>query len=259
MVLLAVKSTMFLMGEIMIFYISYIILYFAMMFGIGIRHMRKVKTADDYLIAGRTVRFWPLVGTILSTWCGASVFIGSMGMGNSVGISGYFKFTFPAALVSIIFVYFFATPLHRQKICTLSDLFCERFGIEAGIFPSLLSAFGYAVPTAAMQIAGMTTIWTAIFGMDKLQGLLLSFVLITGFTVLGGLPATIITDAIQALIIILGLGVLLASSLHYAGSLETVIAQTPPALLSPVGPYGMSEVLLYSLSIAPFYMVWQST
>ena len=54
-------------------YLAYIIVYFCIMFGIGFYYFTKVKNADDYLIAGWNMGFWPIVGTIISTWCGAAV------------------------------------------------------------------------------------------------------------------------------------------------------------------------------------------
>lgn len=202
---------------------------------------------------------WPMVGTIISTWCGASVFIGSVGLGNSVGLSGFFKFTFPGAVVSILFAVFFAVPIHKQGFCTLADLFFERFGKSAGLLSALLSTFGYAIPTVAMQMTGMATIWTMLFDLDVKKGLIVSFFLIAGFTILGGLPATIISDALQAVVIVAGLIILLFNSFSYAGGIRAVIRNTPVEYFSPMGPYGFKEVLLYALSVAPFYLVWQST
>lgn len=58
-------------------YLGYVAVYFLAMFGIGFYYFLKVKTADDYLIGGWNMGFWPIVGTVISTWCGASVFIGA--------------------------------------------------------------------------------------------------------------------------------------------------------------------------------------
>lgn len=66
-------------------YLGYIIVYFLIMFGIGFYYFLKVKNADDYLIGGWSMGFWPIVGTVISTWCGASVFIGTVGLGFQVG------------------------------------------------------------------------------------------------------------------------------------------------------------------------------
>lgn len=243
----------------MYWYLGYIVAYFAIMFGIGFYYFRKVKTADDYLIGGWNMGFWPIVGTIISTFCGAAVFIGWVGMGYNVGISGYIKFALMAVIFSIILIQVFAGPLRRQKLYTMADLFSERFGSKVGILPSVMSAFIYSVPTLALQMVGMATIWTTIFGISTQSAILLSFALILGFTILGGLPGTIITDAIQAVIIIVGIIILAVASVNFAGGPSTMIANADPALLAPFGAEGAGEVLLYALSVGPFYILWQST
>ena len=98
----------------MIFYILYFCIFLIGLFSIGIYHMRRIRSPEEYLIAGHGMGFWPMVGTIVSTWCGASVFIGSVGMGRSMGISGFFKFTFSAGIISLIFVAVFAVSIRRQ-------------------------------------------------------------------------------------------------------------------------------------------------
>lgn len=243
----------------MAWYLVYIIVYFAAMFAIGIRYFFKVKNADDYLIAGWNMGFWPIVGTIISTFCGAAVFIGWVGMGYNVGISGFVKFGFVSILFSIIFVLVFGGVLRRQKLYTMADLFSERFGSKVGIFPSVLSAFIYSVPTLALQMVGMATIWTTVFGLETKLAILLSFVLILAFTILGGLPGTIITDALQSIIVIVGIVMLAVASIRFAGGFSSIAANSDPDLLKPFGAGGVSEVLIYALSVGPFYLLWQST
>lgn len=240
-------------------YIGYIIIYFLFMFAMGIYYFFKIKTYDEYLIGSWSIGFWSITGTIISTWCGAAVFIGWVGMGFTVGLSGYFKFALPGILASLLLIFLFAAPLRRQRLYTLADLFGERFGGKSGIVPSILSAFIYSVPTLALQIVGMSTVFTIALGLDMKIGIFLSFALILAFTILGGLPAAIVTDAIQSFILLIGIVVLFIATVIYGGGFSNIINHTPIEMISPVGPFGLVEVLLFALSVGPFYMVWQST
>src|SRR5699024_11517820 len=87
----------------------------------------------------------------------------------------------------------------------------------------------------------------------------LSFALICGFTILGGLVATIVTDAIQSVIVILGIVILAIAAVNYGGGFSEIIKNTPIEYISPLGPDGLGEVLIFALSVGPFYLVWQST
>ncbi len=246
-------------GVAMGWYLGYFIIYFAAMFGIGFYYFRKVKSANDYLIGGWSMGFWPIVGTVISTWCGASIFIGTVGLGFNVGASAYIRFSLASIIFTLILLLVFAKALRRQKLYTLADLFGSRFGPSVGVIPSLLSAVVYAIPTTAMQFLAMATIWTACFGMDWSMALILSFVLVFAFTVLGGLPGTIITDALQAILIVTGIVILAGATVQFAGGWDQLMAKTPPEYLSAAGPYGAKEVALFFLSVGPFYMVWQSS
>ena len=240
-------------------YLGSFILYFLALFGMGIHYYRKVRTASEYLIGGWNMGFWPIVGTVISTWCGASIFIGSVGMGFTVGASGYVRFSLACVIFSLILLLVFARALRRQKLYTLADLFGTRFGVAVGVLPSLLSALIYAVPTVGMEFLGMATIGTSCFNMGWNESLVFSFVVVFAFTVLGGLPGTIMTDAAQAVLIVAGIIILAVAAVSFAGGLEHLLAVTPAEYLSPAGPYGASEVAFFFLSVGPFYMVWQSS
>jgi SSS family solute:Na+ symporter len=128
-----------------------------------------------------------------------------------------------------------------------------------GIFPSIFSAFVYSVPTTALQIVGMSTIFNIVFGIPVQYGIALSFMLILGFTILGGLVATIVTDAIQSVVVIAGIIVLAIAVVSFAGGFDEIRANTPQEYLAPLGEGGLGEVLIFALTVAPFYLVWQST
>nr|WP_298410966.1 sodium:solute symporter family protein [uncultured Halomonas sp.] len=243
----------------MAWYLSYTVVYFIFMFAVGAYYFTKVKTSDAYLIAGWNMGFWNITGTIISTYAGAAVFIGWVGMGFTMGMSGYFKFALPAMLFSILLILFFSKPLRRQRLYTLADLFSERFGAKAGILPSIFSAFVYSVPTTALQIVGMSTIFKIVFNIPIDYGIALSFALILGFTILGGLVATIVTDALQSVIVIVGIVLLAISAVTFGGGFEEIITNTPAAYLSPLGKEGLGDVLVFAFTVGPFYLVWQST
>ncbi|MEK4300402.1 sodium:solute symporter family protein [Oceanobacillus sp. FSL W8-0428] len=243
----------------MYWYITYFTLYFGIMIAVAWYYYYKIKTYEDYMIGSWSTGFWKITGTIISTNAGAAVFIGWVGLGFTVGFSGYFKFALVAYAFSLTLVFLFAKPLRRQKLFTLADLFTARFGGRTGIVPSITSAIVYSVPTLGLQLVGMSTVFNITLNWDLNTGLIVSTILILLFSIPGGLPATIITDAVQALIIILGLIVLTVTIVIHVGGLGDLFSNTSFEYLSPISPDGLSDTLLYALSVGPFYLVWQST
>ncbi|MGC3872101.1 sodium:solute symporter family protein [Halomonas sp. GXIMD04776] len=80
-----------------------------------------------------------------------------------------------------------------------------------------------------------------------------------GFTILGGLVATIVTDAFQSIVVISGIIVLAIAAVAFGGGFGDIMTNTPPEYLAPLGKEGLGNVLIFALTVAPFYLVWQST
>ncbi|MFQ5550120.1 MAG: hypothetical protein ACE5FJ_02655, partial [Gemmatimonadales bacterium] len=56
-----------------------IVIYLSMLIGISVYRSRMVKTQDDFMVAGRNVSAWFLIGTLVCTWIGAGSLFGGAG------------------------------------------------------------------------------------------------------------------------------------------------------------------------------------
>ena len=65
-----------------------LILYAALMAGVSIFWMLRVKKAADYLVAGRGLPYFILTGTIVGTCIGTGVVIGASGLAYRHGWAG---------------------------------------------------------------------------------------------------------------------------------------------------------------------------
>ncbi len=240
-------------------YAAYFCAYIALMMGIGVYFGRKIKSASAYLIADWNMGFWNITGSVIATACGAAAFIGFVGLGFVSGVQGIFFWVIPATVFSILLAVVFGRVLRQLKQYTIPDAFALRFGRKAAFVPSVSQIVIYAIPTLAIQYIGMGTIFTTFFGMELNVGIFLGFVVIFPYTFLGGLPATIITDKIQAAFLTLGLLLLFFLGLHYAGGVTHVQNITPSHYWNPLGNAGLLSFLSLVLTVGPFYLVWQTT
>lgn len=240
-------------------YVAYFSVYVALMFGIGVYYARKIKSMDQYLVADRNVGFWRIVGTIIATSCGAAAFIGFVGMGFAGGISGIFFWIVPATVFGIVLATLFGRILRRIRMYTIPDVFALRFGKSASFIPSLFQIFIFAIPALAIQYIGMGTILATFFGMGMKTGIVVGFVIISIYTLLGGLPAVIDTDRIQAIILTLALFLFFLFGIRYAGGMEKVLDMTPVHYWAPLGGASIWTFLSLALTVGPFYLVWQTT
>lgn len=239
-------------------YLFWIASFVVVMYAIGVYHYRHIEDSDEYLISSWNVGFWPIVGTVIATWTGSAAFVGAVGLGYSFGISGFTRFALPGVLVSLLLCLVFANRIRRTKLYTLPDIFDERFGKPTGILPAILQAFIYSVPTLALQVVAMGFLFQTLFDMPLWVSLIVSWVIITGYTLLGGLPSVILTDSIQSIVLLVGIVLMGAATWVYAGGITEITPAVPDSHFTFLGADPL-DTIFFAFSIGPFYLVWQST
>jgi len=183
-------------------------LYFLLMIGIGIFAGRRVNTMEDYLIAGRRLPFYLAVPTIVATWFGAGSCMGVSGTVYSDGFFGVLADPFGCSLGLIIAGIFFASPLRRLKILTISDLLRNAYGNQFERIATLFMIPFY-IGTLASQMLAMGYVFQIVSGINPEVGILLGSLIVVIYTVSGGMWAVTITDFIQLGLLIIGLVLLI--------------------------------------------------
>ena len=90
-----------------------IIVYVAVLIGIGMWSSRKVKGMNDFLVAGRRLPLWMATATLLATWFGAGSSMGVAATVYSDGIGGVLADPFGASASLIISGIFIVGLLRR--------------------------------------------------------------------------------------------------------------------------------------------------
>lgn len=238
-------------------HVVWIIGFLVLLFIVSIASLKKVKSADGYLMGDFKMGFFPICGSVIATVTGSAALIGGAAQGFNLGVSyaitviSFVLFTIAAMLV-------LGPTIRKLKLYTVPDLFSRRFGRRTALIPALIIAFLYMTPTFGMQLTGMASITTSIMGWDYIQGILLAFVVVMAFTWIGGLPSVAWTDAIQTLVILLGVFLTFVFGLIYVGGPVTLIEETPAEMLS-FGSIGWLDMVNWFLVFGPFYIVWQTT
>ena len=140
--------------------VAVIVLYFAMMIGIGFWSSRRIKNQEDYFLAGR--RFGKLIQTF-------AAFGQATSSDNAVGVT---TTTFNNGIAGIwsSLLYLFATPLYwlvthwprRMRVMTLGDYFSQRYNsVKMGAVYSLIGSVGM-MAFIALGFSAMTKTILAI-------------------------------------------------------------------------------------------------
>ncbi|MDO5844968.1 MAG: sodium:solute symporter family protein, partial [Methanocorpusculum sp.] len=220
-----------------------IILYFLILLFIGFKASRKIKSSEDYILAGRNMGFWIFLLLLITSICSGVTLIGGSGMGFNYGWPSIWDQIF-TPLAAVFCIIFFASKLNligrKKGIINLEDYFALRYentkqmrllSSVIGIIVSLVYLIG--------QYTAISIVLVWLFEIPHWQALLISAGIITAYTTLGGLYAVSWTSLIQGLILIFGMFIFAPMIIVYAGGLEhinLVLASIDPNLVMPFFP-----------------------
>ena len=184
------------------------ILYLAMMVLIGLRAANKNNNASDFFLGGRKIGPWV---TALSAEASDSSAWLLMGLPGLCYLGG-FKETFWTAIGLIVGTYLawliVAKPLRKCSIAfgdsiTIPEFLTNRFNDKSHIL-SIVSVFFIVVFFTIYTASGFVAcakLFRSVFGLNWNIGLLIGFVIILSYTIMGGYRAVCTTDFIQGMLI----------------------------------------------------------
>ena len=131
-----------------------------------------------------------------------------------------------------------------MNLLTLGDYFKVRYGRRVELVASIFLAPPY-IGYIAAQLVAMGLILNVVTGLDLWQGVVISAVVVTAYTFVGGMWAISITDFFQSIIIIIGLLVLAFILSDEAGGVGEVLAGVKGEHLKFLPSFEFKEIVLY--------------
>jgi len=189
--------------------VGIILLYLAGMVVIGIWASRRVKNLEDYSLAGKSLGYVVMIGTLVGAAIGAASTMGKAGKAYEMGI--IFLTAGFGYIAGLIVFGLLSGRLRKLGIWTIPDALYKRYGkginlaCGASMFITIVALFGG-------QIIGIGLIFTAAgkaLGLTYTTAIILAGAIMILYTVLGGLLAVAYTDLIQTVIMLLSIGIIL--------------------------------------------------
>ena len=208
------------------------------LYALGWWARRRISDTEDFIVAGRRLPLSLAWATLLATWFGAGTMLVAADEVRRGGLQRAALDPFGAGLCLLLAGMFFAGPLWRMGLLTLSDFFRQRFGSRAEWVSALIlipSYFGWI----AAQFVALGSLLELLFGIDLELAILLVALVGTGYTLLGGMWSVTLTDAAQVGFVIGGLGWLTFRVLQTLGGgdpgagLGRIGAESPAGHLTP--------------------------
>ncbi|MBE5882787.1 MAG: sodium/proline symporter PutP [Lachnospiraceae bacterium] len=207
-----------------------IIAYLLFVIGIGVVFSRKNKTTDDFYLGGR--KLGPFVTAMsaeasdMSSW----LLMGLPGVAYLTGLADAFWTAAGLAIGTYINWLVVAKRLRKYTVkcnnsTTIPVFFSNRYRDDKKIL-SVIAALViiiFFVPYTASGFAACGKLFASLFGMDYFTAMIISAVVIVGYTALGGFLAASTSDFMQSIVMTIAIFVVLGYGVVTAGGMGTVM------------------------------------
>ena len=236
-----------------------IVVYLGFMLYIGISFSRRNNTVDDFYLGGR--KLGPFVTAMsaeasdMSSW----LLMGLPGLAYLTGIADAGWTAIGLIIGTYLNWLIVAKRIRRYThVCnaiTLPDFFHSRFRDKSILLISAVIIVIFFIPYTASGFAACGKLFSSLFGIDYLPAMIVSAIVIVGYTATGGFLAASTTDFIQSIIMSVALLIVLGYGVMTAGGMGAVMenAQALPGYLSmtlthnvetgEAAPYGLLSIV----------------
>jgi SSS family transporter len=229
--------------------LTFVLLYLLVSVSIGLYAARRVKSATDYAVAGRSLPLPIVIATVFATWFGSETVLGIPARFAEHGLGGTVEDPFGASLCLIFVGLFFARKLYRMDLLTIGDYYKQRYNRPVEVIVSLCIVASYLGWVSA-QITAMGLVFNVLTGgaIPMSYGMVLGAAIVLLYTLLGGMWSVALTDAFQMLLIVTGMIFIawviseaaggagkVISHASEAGKLRFLPEMTRPSMLAFIG------------------------
>lgn len=177
----------------------FIAIYFVIVLAVGWFAGRK-ETKEEYLIAGRNLKFLQATTTIFSSKIGAGILLTYTALVYLYGLGALWYFI--GAIFGYFVFYFFAKKIKKlsdeKQYYTLPDFFFDQKGRLTGYLVSIvvfLSMFGWVI----VNFTGGAKVISEYSALSFELSIILMGIVILTYLLIGGFKAVVKTDVIQTL------------------------------------------------------------
>lgn len=185
--------------------------YFLLLVVVAVTVTRRNRAQDtaDYFLAGRNVGFFAIGASIFASNIGSEHIVGLAGQGASTGLAmaHYELHAWVVVLLAWVFVPFY----YNSKVFTMPEFLEKRFGPRPRWILSLVSLAAYVLTKVSVTVYAGALVFSVLlpdtFGSPQNAfwiGAIVTVVLTGLYTVAGGMRVVLYTDAVQAVILLIG-------------------------------------------------------
>ena len=228
-----------------------VVLYLLVMLFIGWWSSKKISSNTDFMVAGRRLGPFLMAGTLAATEIGGGSSLGvvQQGMQNHGISAAWYIMTMGFAFVILTFL---APKFRAATVKTVPEYFRRRYGKSAGLITAIIMLLPLIGLTAGQFIAS-SVILSTMLGISYKTAVIIVAVVVTIYSIMGGLWSVTLTDFIQVFLIIIGMIIAVPFAMNLAGGWSNVVANVPAETFDMFKGYSpMAVVSLTIMYVATF-------
>ncbi len=209
-------------------YLLSIGVYLLALVGVGIYKAKAVEDSEDFMVAGRSLPWYILVGTLLATWIGSGSMFAGAGLGYRNGPSALWSNV--GAWAGICMVFFIARRIRNFGKVTVPDIFQARYGKTAATLATITTVIAYLTIVSYQFKGGGRVLSIVTEGEISAQsGIIITAVFAILYTVLAGMLSVVYTDVVNGVLMSIGCVATLVYLVWNVGGLDEVLASAEAA------------------------------
>ena len=199
-----------------------IVFYLFALVAVGIHKVSSVKDSEDFMVAGRTLPWYILVGTLLATWMGSGSLFSGAGLGYRNGLAGLWSSA--GAWLGIALIYFITKRIRNFGKVTVPDIFEARYGKVAAILATITTVIAYTTIVSYQFRGGGKVLSMVSDGLVVIEdGIIITAVFAISYTVLAGMFSVVYTDVVNGMLMTIGtIGALIYLCIEVGGISEII-------------------------------------
>ncbi|PRY34345.1 sodium:solute symporter family protein [Umezawaea tangerina] len=193
-----------------------LVIYFAVVLGIGVMARRSVSTSLDFLLSGRSLPAWVTGLAFISANLGAIELLGMAANGAQYGLPTV-HYYWIGAIPAMVFLGLVMMPFYYgSKVRSVPEFLRRRFGTGAHLVNALSFALAQVL-IAGVNLYALALLLNLLLGWPIPLSIVIAALVVLTYTTLGGLSAAIYNEVLQFFVIVAALLPLTIVGLHKVG------------------------------------------
>ncbi len=207
-----------------------LIIYLAVMLGIGFLCRKKTSNVSEFVLGGRNIGPWFTAFAYGTSYFSAVIFVGYAGQfGWNYGVSATWIGIGNAILGSLLVWLVLGKRTRRMtkhlEASTMPEFFEKRYGSKGLKFSSAVIIFIFLIPYTASVYNGLSRLFEQAFHIPYEVCIVLMAVITAIYVIVGGYHATALNDFVQGLIMLGGIAAVVICVIGQKGGLSSALGE----------------------------------